>query len=1181
PTPTVNSVSAITACNNTAVTLPAFTSPVAGAAFSWTNDNTAIGLGAAGNGDIPSFTATNTSNAPALAHITVTPSANGCTGTPTSFTITVNPLPIANFTASITQSCDPFVLDSTIIKPSIYQTRIKEYQWYVNDSLIGSSTAFPGFTIGSNYDSIILTLKTTSLYGCTADSISQIFYVSHHPNPSFNLSDSIGCGPLKISFTNTTARTSLYNYVWSFGNGATSTSAQPSAIEYAPSTLGYDTTYTVRLTAFNVCDTISISKNITVKRKAQLNLSAFPTSGCSPMKVNFINNSTGDSSTVYHLVFGDGADSTINANSSVLHIYHTGSTIVFPATLSATNSCGTSSMSIPIHETANSIKVNIVTKDSFVCSPSSSLTLYNQTIGGYQYQWDFGDGSAPVTTGFVDSITHTYSQKGDYTISIGISNNCSDTSMLRNFHIYASPVTKFAAASQDICIGDSVHFLNQSDSALYSWNFGDGQSSSQTNPSHAYTAAGNYTAVLQSTIQYAHGVCTTSYTQPVAIIAKRQGLMWQSDTAGKCLPFKVTFVNRSTPAKTTTWNISDGSTVYGDTITHTFTKNGRYIIIMQSLTVGGCTFVDTGYVTVTAPLGTFNYKNGYTCDNAPIRFDAITVNVDTVQWNFGDGDSLITNQKTVYHAYNKAGIYIPSVQWLSSKGCTSTIPGTDTIKIERIKADFNFSVKNDCGQTNYTFKDSSNSFFGINERLWTLGNAPLSNQPTAAKTFTTEGNQNIQLKVTGISGCTDQVTANFNVHVYQFPQARIESVSEACKTALLQLNSEVISRDSIAYRLWILGNGSVSKDSVAQAFYYSAGNYIVKFTTSTVNSCFDSAYKQITIHPTPKIRVTSPTNLCKGGSMLLSATGAYTYIWKDDKNNIICNNCSSVLVAPSTTTKYKVIGVNQYGCSDINNTVVSIIQPFSMTASANDTICIGQEKKLFASGAASYSWYPADGLISTTTPTTIASPTATTTYRVIGKDAYNCFADTASITLVVGKPTPISLGTDSVLQAGVVYNFKAIPAVNDIKQWLWSGSNNLSCYTCATPQAKIVYDECISCSATNIYGCTTNDTVCLKTFCPTAEIFVPNVFTPDGDGVNDKLIVQGKGIKLVKSFRIFNRWGELIFERTNFSPGDPSYAWDGKIRGKDASPDVFVYVCEVICEKGYPSIFKGNVAILK
>ena len=92
---------------------------------------------------------------------------------------------------------------------------------------------------------------------------------------------------------------------------------------------------------------------------------------------------------------------------------------------------------------------------------------------------------------------------------------------------------------------------------------------------------------------------------------------------------------------------------------------------------------------------------------------------------------------------------------------------------------------------------------------------------------------------------------------------------------------------------------------------------------------------------------------------------------------------------------------------------------------------------------------------------------------------------------------------------------------------------------------------------------------------------MPNAFTPDGDGINDKLMVQGTGIQIIKSFRIFNRWGELVFERTNFSPGDPSCAWDGTVRGKPASSDVFVYVCEVLCDAGYPGIFKGNVGLIK
>jgi gliding motility-associated-like protein len=93
-------------------------------------------------------------------------------------------------------------------------------------------------------------------------------------------------------------------------------------------------------------------------------------------------------------------------------------------------------------------------------------------------------------------------------------------------------------------------------------------------------------------------------------------------------------------------------------------------------------------------------------------------------------------------------------------------------------------------------------------------------------------------------------------------------------------------------------------------------------------------------------------------------------------------------------------------------------------------------------------------------------------------------------------------------------------------------------------------------------------------------VFIPNTFTPDGDGINDILMVRATGIKQVKKFTVFNRWGEIVFEKTNFSPNIPSLGWDGKVRGVKASPDVYVYMAEVICENDLHYTYKGNVTII-
>ena len=181
----------------------------------------------------------------------------------------------------------------------------------------------------------------------------------------------------------------------------------------------------------------------------------------------------------------------------------------------------------------------------------------------------------------------------------------------------------------------------------------------------------------------------------------------------------------------------------------------------------------------------------------------------------------------------------------------------------------------------------------------------------------------------------------------------------------------------------------------------------------------------------------------------------------------------------------------------------------------------------------------------------------------------------------MGKPTPIHIGGDTTVPSGVpvMLNTGNLPA--DIRSWKWGGKADFSCVYCATPTANVIMDEYLYCTATNQFGCITSDTVLVKTFCSGSEVFIPNAFTPDGDGVNDMLVVQGRGIKLIKSFRIFSRWGEMVFEKSNFLPGDKSSGWDGRIRGKQAGTDVFVYVCEAVCDRGNSYVFKGNVSIIK
>ena len=115
----------------------------------------------------------------------------------------------------------------------------------------------------------------------------------------------------------------------------------------------------------------------------------------------------------------------------------------------------------------------------------------------------------------------------------------------------------------------------------------------------------------------------------------------------------------------------------------------------------------------------------------------------------------------------------------------------------------------------------------------------------------------------------------------------------------------------------------------------------------------------------------------------------------------------------------------------------------------------------------------------------------------------------------------------------------------------------------------------------NAAGCPAQDTMTVFVTCGGGNVFIPNTFSPNGDGMNDVFYPRGKGISLVKSFRVFNRWGQIVFERYQFSINDRGAGWDGTVGGRKVSPDVYVYICEIICENNQVLLFKGDVTLLR
>ncbi|MEO6830602.1 MAG: T9SS type B sorting domain-containing protein, partial [Chitinophagaceae bacterium] len=107
------------------------------------------------------------------------------------------------------------------------------------------------------------------------------------------------------------------------------------------------------------------------------------------------------------------------------------------------------------------------------------------------------------------------------------------------------------------------------------------------------------------------------------------------------------------------------------------------------------------------------------------------------------------------------------------------------------------------------------------------------------------------------------------------------------------------------------------------------------------------------------------------------------------------------------------------------------------------------------------------------------------------------------------------------------------------------------------------------------------DTIRINVRCDGSQLWLPNTFTPNADGENDFFYPHGKGISEIKRFRIYDRWGELIFDRTNMPLNDKNAGWNGTYKNQQLKPDVFVWVLNAVCSNGTPLEVKGNISLIR
>ena len=1167
-----------------------------------------------------------------------------CSDTSAVTTITVNPDAKAVFSSNNYIGCanaPGFQLQiQTPIPPPINTT----FNWYATDgngvrTFIGSGAGFPGYTIVKGLDSIKITLIAISTQGCNSDSMSKWYYTSATPNASFTVSSHLGCAnntglnTTTFSFTNTTPNQSSFpSYIFDYGNGNTSSSPSPLPTTYPASTSGLDTIYTIKLTVTSQsCGSSQASDTIRVRTKPTVSFSANPTYQCAGLPISFTNQTIGSSNLTWQWIFGDTVNLVGSTASNPTHSYNPNVLTTFNPKLIASNECASDSTTRTVVVASNTISLNISVKGSqkYQCIPDT-VTFYSNSSGGTSYVWDFGDGTTSVpTVNGVDSVTHIYTKSGKYPVTLTGSTACGSISKTDTIIAYGTPIVAFSInPNTTVCKGDSVHFTNLTDTATsYVWNFGNGITSGAVNPLYPYTTIGTYNVQLTATRTQITPLggpisCTAvSGIQTVTVRDTMPAAFTITQIGKSCLPDTVLFTNTSAittlPILNINWSFGvPGATATTNPVTYVYDALGQYTVKLNVANAGGCVYVDSQFVNVAGPLGSWTHDTGYVCGyNMPVHFTLTASSYDSVAVNYGDGTPVVTVSaasftNTFTHIYAVGGTYYPSITLKSINGCTFQINAYGAVRVDYVKASYTVNPQvQTCGTTVLSFTNTSHvdQLSTAPIYSWNINGVP-SNSVNPSVSFNTTGIYNVRMQVTSVSGCFDSViTTPISVKVNNIPVINsITRQDTACTNQVIYYTANpALSEDPITNYNWSFGNGAVSSGISTQTIYATSGIYADTLTVVTSAGCTSTLVKGgLVINGTPIVSINPSvdTTICLNIPYPLSAFSSgpipiATYTWNPVNGGLNTTTGANVIANPTVSTKYIVTGTSANGCSDTASVNVSVIQQYTINvnASPNDSICLGEKVILTASGATEYTWIQGGSSLDTINGSrVIASPKVTTTYIVRGNNAGNCFPNTTgSVTIAVGDTLHITLGIDTVvLQGGTILPLNPSVINGPVATWAWTSStgstSGLSCNNCGNPIATVGDKVCYQVDATSVYGCKASTDICIIPFCEASQVFIPNAFTPDGNGINDFFYITAVGIEKVLSLRVFNRWGQVVFERSGFKP-DPIgtltpnslTSWNGKLNGVTAPTEVYVYTCEVVCANGTKFTYKGNVALIK
>ncbi|MBC7828164.1 MAG: PKD domain-containing protein [Chitinophagaceae bacterium] len=1104
-------------------------------------------------------------------------------------TITVVTPPPVDFTSSTVLACRaPLTVSFTDISPDAVA-----WAWNFGDGGV-STLQNPTHTYNSA-GQFNVGLTVTNRFGCINTLIKNVFVQIVKPIVDIESLPGEGCVPFTFSpVPDISAVDGVAAYLWDFGDGpgSTRTGVNPS---YTYNTPG-NYTLTLTITTIGGCtETASFPNGVKVGTLPFVDFTADKFIGCASDSFRFTSLAT--PSTKWLWDFGDGTTDTLE---NPVHGFA---------------DTGTLSVSLTGYNNGCRLKV---TKPDYIkivppvsrfqdtvldCANKYTVDFINKSIviagNPVTYSWNF----AGLGTSTAISPTFNFPGPGIYNVSLTVTDPSPSAAGCPT-HTYTKAVSliyetaNFTASKRSVCKNERFTLTAGGDTTKitkYQWRLGNGTIfTGRRTFDTSFTTNGSHDIELIVTNKY--GGCTDTAIISGFIAVVGPVADFNPAVPGTCQSKAVTFNDLTTSAV----NISKWTWDFGDSIirvftappfTHTYADTGTYSVKLIVQDINGCTdtLLKDSIVIISRPLAFFGATDTIYCQGKNLQF------IDSSQgyslnylWNFGDGANSTLQNPT--HAYTGAdATYSVKLKITDAFGCTDSLTRINFVDIRYPKAAFNaIDTISICPPLETKFFNLGQNYESFS---WDFGDGAGSTLQDPTHFYNTYGSFTAKLYLIGYGGCEDSSSHSVNIYNPPATSSLTYSPLDACNS--LNVDFSIVTPPQTRFTFFY-GDGLLDTSQAKTfSYFYSSPNFYYPSLLLYDNlGCIASVSGPQVIKVLGAIPnfARDRKEFCDSGAVFFTnytiANDPITSsVWNFDDGNTSTDQDPTHYFAAPDQYAVSLNVTTQAGCNSVLVDTIKVYRTPDPSITSLDIACINTPvlfngNLAFADTAITWAWNFGNGKNSSAQDVS-SIYTQTGTYKISLEAANRLGCKKSFSKDIVIAPLPvITMGPDPVIPVGTGIDLP-VTYSNNIRLYSWSPSNNLTCIDCAVPYANPKFTTRYKVSVTDSNGCRANSDVTVRVVCNNKNYFVPNTFTPNGDGVNDVFYPRGSSIDRIQSMRVFNRWGQIVFEKKNFMVNSISEGWNGVHQGRPSSSDTYVYIIEYLCENGEIVPIKGNVTLLR